>query len=67
MQNIDQNLLKLSWQLFDKNGTGSITSEEVGMFFSSIFFFLNFCHFTPQGVVILSLILGVYGNHVIIS
>jgi Ca2+-binding EF-hand superfamily protein len=48
MQNIDQNLLKLSWQLFDKNGTGSITSEEVGMFF------LNFCHFTPQGVVIFS-------------
>jgi Ca2+-binding EF-hand superfamily protein len=34
---VDQNLLKLSWQLFDKNGTGMITPEEVGMFLSHIF------------------------------
>lgn len=27
----DMNALKANWQLFDKNGTGMITSEEVGM------------------------------------
>lgn len=32
MANIDQNLLKTSWQLFDKNGNGCITPQEVGMF-----------------------------------
>lgn len=39
MQNVDQQLLKESWQLFDKNGTGMITSAEVGMFLTFFFFF----------------------------
>jgi hypothetical protein len=45
--NVDQNLLKLSWQLFDKNGTGMITPEEVGMFsFNPIFLTLPHLHLT---------------------
>lgn len=45
MSGVDQNLLKLSWQLFDKNGTGMITPEEVGMFLS--IFLSHFSHFKP--------------------
>lgn len=36
MANVDQNLLKLSWQLFDKNGTGFITPDEVALVLYSV-------------------------------